>query len=118
MWEDFVNLDDSDIDWNDILEEEPDYVAAEYMKGDVDKSESEASSHSQPSTTIAMTSVRAAKNLSNIVYECPTCTKQYKSASGFRGHVKTIHNQDLKASKYKCQVGKLHKTDITPQQNS
>ncbi|XP_070545594.1 uncharacterized protein [Ptychodera flava] len=76
LGDDFVNFDDSHVDWDFILEDK------------------------NPASTCT-----AEKPKPCVVFQCPQCSKRYKSASGFRGHMKNIHQMfNVKVSQYKQTV--------------
>ncbi|XP_070548197.1 uncharacterized protein [Ptychodera flava] len=118
MWKahgDFLDFEDKNIDWNFILEET---VDLECPSHDVDYNTSETAPISggiTPTVGDEISGTRRDINPTQLVqYACPFCGKVYKSASGFRGHVKKIHEKDVKASLYKVKNG----TGTYQQQNT
>ncbi|XP_070548361.1 uncharacterized protein [Ptychodera flava] len=82
---DFLDFDDSDIDWDSIMEEggmEPEKRSAQAVQ-------------QVPSQT---STIKPAAHS----YACSLCSKKYKSVSGFRGHMKNVHEmRNVKVSQYR-----------------
>jgi len=83
MWkayDDFVEFDDADVDWESILEEKNETETI------LDHNQVDLSSSSTSGTVSLPPPVKTSQ-----IFKCPECDKEYKSASGFRGHVKRDH---------------------------
>ena len=100
-----LNMDDQFVNWEDLdldnllgeytededfeVETDASEIDEEYDNGDVcDIADPESESENkkpQPKSKKAKTNEK--------VYSCPMCSKEYKSASGFRGHVSNKHNK-------------------------
>lgn len=103
-WDD-VNLDDElgENNWTDG--EEGEIWGDNESEWDIDGTEDESISVPEEKTsdeTPPSINTKASTNKTGgTQYKCPLCTKQYKSTSGFRGHVLKKHNRsDLKGMFY------------------
>ena len=99
-WDD-INLDDAlgEDNWTDndeILGAESEWGSSASEKNEDDSIDIVTSTQQDDSSTNSSAekeNVAPTKKM----YKCPLCMKEYKSASGFRGHVAKKHNRpDLK----------------------
>jgi len=103
MQSDFVNWDDLDLDyllgknnWTDAEDEEIFGEENEWnTSGSASNDDDQISTSTKTSPATEKENIKPAKR--NKIYQCPVCNKEYKSPSGFRGHVLKKHQRtDLK----------------------
>ncbi|XP_006823873.1 uncharacterized protein LOC102805596, partial [Saccoglossus kowalevskii] len=103
MWkayDDFVAFDDDDVDWSYVLEEKGD-DNYDVTVENTDNQPPVLSGSPETSSLAVDRDIGDPSVTSTHGYDCPFCSKHYKSASGFRWHVKKHHHQDVKASQHK-----------------
>ncbi|XP_070549235.1 uncharacterized protein [Ptychodera flava] len=95
---DFAELDEK-IDWGFVLEE-VEVIADPDVEVDETRDFAESTCDSvQENCNLARP--RSRHTDPAVSYRCPTCARQFKSSSGFRGHTKKVHGENFKASLYK-----------------
>ncbi|XP_077869312.1 uncharacterized protein LOC102807001 [Saccoglossus kowalevskii] len=80
---DFVGFEDEDIEWDFVMGQE------DFFPSNAADVPDDMKVH-----------VRESAKRRNFVYVCPTCDKQYKSLSGFKGHMKNVHDTNVKVPEH------------------
>ena len=91
MDDQFVNWEDLDLDslLGEYTDDDEEFIEVEE---DPASSECEVADRDTENHKPKSKSKRAKSN-TKMIFSCPICSKEYRSASGFRGHVSKKHNK-------------------------